>query len=156
MSTEQIVVGLFFAGVTFILKMIFSRIDKNEKDLDLFKKNIDDKICAGYDTIRGEYKALTRVMEKNKQEIIALVSSEANRTVSINHCDAKQDLWGERFNNMMDKLDTYIRQDTKEHGQIIDTMTNNASARTQQMVDISERLSELSDCVKQLQNNKEC
>jgi len=151
-----IVVALFIGGVTFTLKMIFDRINKNESDLETLKRELDLKICASYDTIRAEYKDLTQTMEKNKQEIVALVTAESGKTVTLTHCDLKQEIWGERFNNMMDKLESYTEQNEKEHGMIIDTMTKNASARTQQMADISERLSVVADCVKSIQEDREC
>ncbi len=156
MSLEQIIAGLFLAGVLFTLKMIFNRIDKNEKDLKEFRKEIDTKICTSYDTIRDEYKDITQKMETNKQEILSTVLGLTKGAVPLTHCEAKQELWGERFNNMMDKFDRYLENDEKEHGQIVDTMTKNASARTQQMVDLSERISEMSDCIKKLQHDEKC
>lgn len=156
MTIEQVVVGLFFAGVSFILKMIFDRISKNEKDLKDFRKEVGQKICDQYDLIRVEYKALSSKMEINKKEILDTIAVGNKSNVSQTLCDVKQELWSERFNAMMSRFDQYIIQNEKEHGRIIDTMTHSASAGTQQMVDLSERISELSDCVKNLQMNREC
>ncbi len=167
MTAEHIVVGLFFAGVSFILKMIFTRIDKNEmdlktlsKDIDIkldknedelrdFKKDLDSRLNLNYDTIRADYKALYMLMENNKKEIAELVTTASGRFVTQGHCSAKQDLWYERFNNILE-------QNKAEHTQIIATTTATATANTQQMNRALEELDAIKACLQKLQQKKEC
>ena len=153
MTLEQFVVSLLFLGISFVLKMIFDRISKNENDLKEFKKDIDAKISANYDTIRDEYRGIRTMMEVNKKEILATVSRVIDGAVTETHCSAKQDLWGERFNNMMDKFDSFLEKNEKDHNDTIETMRRNVSARNAQMAELSTQIGDITDCIKSLKQS---
>ena len=128
--TYLIIFGLLSA-TGLVVNIIFNRIKKNESDLEAEKERTTN--------------ALRRLEEK-------LFES----TVHKNDCSGKQDLWAERFDNIMERFGDYITQNEKEHSNVIDVMQKSAKASAAQIADFAEKIEDLAECVKNLELGKEC
>jgi len=126
-----VLVAVLVGAVSLIFTIIFNRIKKNEHGLEVEQaRNIVSMQC--------------------------LEDKLSSAAVHKNDCNGKQELWGERFDNMMDKFSIYLDQNEREHSQVISVMEANAKASASQIADFAETIAELSDCVKNLELGKEC
>ena len=95
-------------------------------------------------------------IKKNEEDINGVEKRVLKATVPQTDCDGKQELWAERFDNMMNKFDTYVEQNEKEHNAVIELMEKNSKAQIAQIADFALTIENLSDCVKNLELGKEC
>jgi len=103
--------------------------------------------------LKGEMKELRRELHdrvsNSETKLLAAIEKLPNSLVSTMHCDNKQDIWLERFRNLIDKIETASETrataDKVAHDSLNDTQTLMAT-----------KMDIMSDCMTKLAKNKEC
>ena len=133
MNNPAVYVAIFtvFGLLSLVTSLIVSRIKKNELGL--------------------ENESIRRVNACAELEKKILTS-----TVSVIHCEGKQELWEAHSKAMMEMFKVYIAQNDLVHTSLLDELKREGKSRASQMAEVAKSIDVLSGCVKALELGKEC
>ena len=115
----------------------------------------DDKITALKERVilRSEMKELRQElhtrMNSSETNLKDAIQDLTGSVVPFGHCNSKQEIWGERFENLVSTIntanDTRAKADSVAHTALSDTL-----------LEVVTEVKQLKDCVTKLSNKREC
>ena len=83
------------------------------------------------------------------QKILDAIEHLGEKVTPIQHCNAKQELWQERF-------DMWMSQNTQQHDHIGDSVGAALGGIEKQLEVVFDKMDSVQECLNKIQANKEC
>lgn len=111
-----------------------------------FLHNATKKNAADIATTK---EAIFARMDERNKDILQAVKSMETKLTPMTHCDAKQELWQERFSALMEK-------NSSEHIHLGGSLDTSLIGVDRQLEVLFKEMEKISNCIDKIQKMKEC
>ena len=118
---------LFTATTILFIKWILNSLRNLKDEIKELEKRTEDKVYA------------------SNKEVLEAIEKLSKSTITTTHCESKQELWGERFDNWIKMVGVKSETDEQSHDRIINTMQG-----------MADQIEALSKCITDMQKGRDC